>query len=346
MSARRAARRTARRRDNQCSAAAIPRPSGRKRAEPADGGSSDDEEAWQRFKASDDAFKGMGDGSGMSMLKPGDFAWKNDPYQGRRAPGGGVGDAEHWDSTFREAHKPPPAGPPQRATASARSGSTRCATGCSRRAARRAPRSCARCSSARADYDVDAAAEAAGLPPASAAAEPPTRSAAAEAAGLPPASAAEAPSNGYDVNAAAERLARQTAPGSSSSAAAPAAEVERLEPEEEARLLAAARAEKEKGNEFFKAGDLAAALECYTEAIELCPSYVEERAESLRQPRRRPPQVWVGGRRRGRLHGGARAAAEPREGAAPPRAGRARRARRCRRTMDARRPAAGGATRR
>ena len=30
--------------------------------------------------------------------------------------------------------------------------------------------------------------------------------------------------------------------------------------------------------EFFKAGDLAAALECYTEAIELCPSYVEERA--------------------------------------------------------------------
>ena len=53
--------------------------------EPADGGSSDDEEAWQRFKASDDAFKGMGDGSGMSMLKPGDFAWKNDPYQGRRA---------------------------------------------------------------------------------------------------------------------------------------------------------------------------------------------------------------------------------------------------------------------
>ena len=58
----------------------------------------------------------------------------------------------------------------------------------------------------------------------------------------------------------------------------PAEEVERLEPEEEARLLAAARAEKEKGNEFFKAGDLAAALECYTEAIELCPSYVEERA--------------------------------------------------------------------
>ena len=57
--------------------------------EPADGGSSDDEEAWQRFKASDNAFKGMGDGSGMSMLKPGDFAWKNDPYQGRRAPGGG-----------------------------------------------------------------------------------------------------------------------------------------------------------------------------------------------------------------------------------------------------------------
>ena len=81
--------------------------------EPADGGSSSDEEAWQRFKASDDAFKGMGDGSGMNMLKPGDFAWKNDPYQGRRAPGGGVGDAEHWDATFREAHKPPPAGPPQ-----------------------------------------------------------------------------------------------------------------------------------------------------------------------------------------------------------------------------------------
>ena len=247
--------------------------------EPADGGSSDDEEAWQRFKASDDAFKGMGDGSGMSMLKPGDFAWKNDPYQGRRAPGGGVGDAEHWDSTFREAHKPPPAGPPQsdgereeridalrdRLLAAGRAASTAEL----RTMLERAP-----------DYDVDAAAEAAGLPPASAAAEPPTRSATAEAAGLPPASAAEAPSNGYDVNAAAERLARQTAPGASSSSAAPpaAAEVERLEPEEEARLLAAARAEKEKGNEFFKAGDLAAALECYTEAIELCPSYVEERA--------------------------------------------------------------------
>ena len=227
--------------------------------EPADGGSSDDDDAaFERFKASDDAFKNMGDGSGMNMLKPGDFAWKNDPYQGRRAPGGGVGDAEHWDSTFREAHKPPPAGPPQsdgereeridalrdRLLAAGRAASTAEL----RTMLERAP-----------DYDVDAAAE---------------------AAGLPPASAAEAPSNGYDVNAAAERLARQTAPGASSAAAAApaAAEVERLEPEEEARLLAAARAEKEKGNEFFKAGDLAAALECYTEAIELCPSYVEERA--------------------------------------------------------------------